>query len=414
MRAAQRSHSMRTVQEPERGPRGGGTAGAGVDDGPIAAARALRPEIEAAADWIERERRLPPTLVKQLAAADLFQLFLPRSMGGPEADPLTALRAVEELSKADGSVGWCSMIAVAGSLLLCWLPAAVGRALVGEEPDLRLCSSVRPQGTAVRVEGGYRISGRWNFSSGIEHANWMLGTCKVEDGAVAGGPVAGRPAVRGLLFPASAGRVEDTWSVVGMRGTGSHDLVVEELFVPAERSFSYDDPPCEAGPLYRSPFYYVAIYGANAGNSLGMARGAIETLAELAQRRGSSRSAVPLRERPLVQTRLAEAEAIVESARAYVLDRVGRAWEAMVADDPEPAAAIVEARLAITHAIREATRAVDLVFHAAGSNAVYRENRLERYFRDVHAAMQHVAGAPEHYTSAGQALLGLQPEAPGW
>jgi alkylation response protein AidB-like acyl-CoA dehydrogenase len=149
-------------------------------------------------------------------------------------------------------------------------------------------------------------------------------------------------------------------------------------------------------------------------NALGIARGAIDAFIELATHRSSTSAPTLLRDRPYVQARVAEAEAILRAARAYVIDAVGTAWEAVCADVPDPSREIAQARLAVTHGMHEAVRAVDLVFHAAGTNALYRKYPLERYFRDIHAAVQHAAGLPSHYESVGKALLGLQPEGIGW
>ena len=167
-------------------------------------------------------------------------------------------------------------------------------------------------------------------------------------------------------------------------------------------------------PLYNPRLVMVAAWTNTAANALGIARGAMDTFVELASHTGSTNSATPLRNRPLVQSRIAEAEAILGAARAYVLESVGAAWEAVCAQAPDPGAEIARARLAITHAMHEAVRAVDVVFHTAGTNAVYRKHPLERYFRDIHVAVQHAAGLPVHVESAGKALLGLRPMDLGW
>jgi alkylation response protein AidB-like acyl-CoA dehydrogenase len=216
-----------------------------------------------------------------------------------------------------------------------------------------------------------------------------------------------------FLTPSEGATIYNTWSVVGMRGTGSNDFVVKETFVPQERSLSLSEPPRETGPLYSRGFL-TAFWALNAGNALGIARGAMDAFLELAGQTGSTMSATLLRDRSAVQTTVGEAEAIISAARAYLIDAVGKAWQAAVEDSPDPSAQITQARLAITHAVRESVRAVDLLFHAAGSNAVYQKNSLERYFRDIHVAVQHLAGLPAVFESGGQALLGLKPNGPGW
>ena len=390
----------------------------GFDD-VVTAARALAPQIRDSREEVEAGRRLPSGLVEQMDRAGLFQLSLPRSMGGPEAEPLTSFRAVEELSRADGSVGWCCMLSSTCSLFAGFLPVEVGKSMFGEPPSFRMAGSIRPEGRALAVDGGYRVSGHWDYASGINHANWLMCTCVIEDG---NGPLLtgqGLPVTRSLLAPVEKGTILDNWSTVGMRGTGSHDFTLEDVFVPEENSFLLFGPPQESGPLYHPRLSLIAAWAPVAANSLGMARGAMDAFLDLASETGSTGSATPLRERPAVQTKVAEAEAIIGAARAYVISSVESVWQAVCGGienlsledlDIE----VAHARLSITHAIWESVRAVDLIFHAAGTNAVHRRHPLERFFRDVHTAAQHVGAAPSNLDAAGQALLGLRPGSPGW
>ena len=369
----------------------------------VAAAK-LAPLIAATRDEAEQARRTPPRLVESLAAAGLLQMFLPRSLGGPELPPLAAFHAIEELSKADGSVGWCAMIATVLSQFIGWLDTDTARSIVGTPADLRGAGSLRPQGEARACDGGYRVSGRWNFASGVTYANWLYCSCRVITPA-------GVPAVRAAWIPAAAARIEDTWSVVGLRATGSHDFVVDDVFVDRHHTMSLAEPPIEQGLLYDQRRFFVTLWVVVAANALGIARGAIDAFVDLAAQSSTS-SPVPLRDRSAVQTRVAEAEAVLGAARAFVLDTVGAVCNGAEAVDLDRT--IARARLAITHAMHEAVRAVDLVFHAAGTNAIYRSNPLERHFRDVHVVVQHNAAFAVHYESAGKVLLGLRPSEPGW
>jgi indole-3-acetate monooxygenase len=368
----------------------------------VAKAKSLAPLILAARDEGEQIRRVPPEVAKALAAAGLLQMFLPRSMGGPELAPPIVFRAIEEISKADGSIGWCAMIATAVSLALGWLPADVGRQFCGQPADFRGAGSLRPLGRAYHVDSGYRIRGHWNFASGIDYANWLYCPCVVMEGDKPQLTTEGTPKVRAMWLPSDQATVQDTWSVVGMRGTGSQDFIVDDVFVPAAHTCFIGEPAVEAGPLYNPRLVFATLFSAVAANSLGIARGAIDAFIELAARESSTRSTDVLRERPFVQARLAEAEAILNAARAYVVDSVETLWETVCSDASDPSIAIAQARLAIVHAMHEAVRSVDLVFHAAGTNAIYRRNPLERYFRDIHVAVQHNAAFPAHYESAGK------------
>lgn len=380
----------------------------------IAAAEALAPQIRAARDTIEAERSLPDDLVRTMAKAGLFQLHLPKSMGGPECDMLTAFRVIETLSRIEGAVGWCATISSTISFLMSRLATDVGIEMFGQPPDLRMAGSVRPEGETRAVEGGYRVRGRWNFASGVNHANWLYCSCRVID---ADGPQLtpeGLPVVRVLLVPKEAVTVIDTWSVVGMRGTGSHDFVVDDVFVPEEHSFSPLQEVPESGTLYHPRLLLVGTSAATSGTALGLARGAIDTFCDMAADTASTMSTTPLRDRALVQTRIAEAEAIVSAARAYIVSAVGAAWEAVEQGVADPSREIAQARLATAHGMHEAVRATTLVFHAAGTNAMYEKHPLERYFRDVHVAVQHAVGRPENIEDAGKALLGLRPDSIGW
>jgi alkylation response protein AidB-like acyl-CoA dehydrogenase len=359
-------------------------------------------------------RRTPPALAAAITAAGIYQMYLPRSMGGPETPPLTAFRVVEELSRNDGSVGWCAMIATALSLNTGRLPAEVGRELAGSPADYRGSGSARVGGTARRVAGGYRVQGRWNFASGIDNANWLYCTCTATDGDTPLRTAAGTPVLRAVWVPREQVTIVDTWSVMGMRGTGSQDFTVDDVFVPERRSILSDAPPAEQGPLYNHRAWYVHLWTPSAGNALGIARGAIDSLEELAGTEASTMSTALLRDRPSVQARIGEAEAIVNAARAYLFDAVGQLWDTLCAGDAPSDRQIAQGRLALVHAMHEAVRAVDKVFHAAGTNAIYTRHPLERAYRDVHVAVQHAAGLPGYFESAGKVLLGLRPSDPGW
>lgn len=380
----------------------------------VAAAQALVPHIQAARHEIETECGLPASLVQEMARAGLFQLHLPRSMGGLECDLLASVRVMETLAAAEGSVGWCASISSAISYLVVRLPPQVGITLFGQPPDARLAGSLRPEGRSRMVEGGYRVSGRWDFASGINHANWMYCSCVVEDDRGPCHTPEGVPMVRALMVPRDAVTVHDTWQVAGMRGTGSHDFEVDDVFVPHAHTLSVVDGVAHGGPLYHPRLLVIGAGAPTAGVALGLARGAIDALRAMAANTASTMSTTALRDRPLVQRRVAEAEAIVGAARAYLLDAMGQVWEAVTTDVPDPSAEVAQARLAMTHAMHESVKAVDRVFHAAGTNAVYEKNPLERYFRDVHVAVQHAVGRPEQFESAGKVLLGLRPDDIGW
>ena len=268
--------------------------------------------------------------------------------------------------------------------------------------------------SALNVDGGYRVSGRWDYASGVDHASWLLCTCNVEDN---NGPLLtaeGTPVTRVLFAPAQAATIIDTWDVMGMKGTGSNDFVLDDVFVPDEHTFSLLDPPQEKGTLYHPRFFFTGLWTQTVANALGMARGAMDAYLQLAAQAGSTMSPTLLRDRPPAQSAVGEAEAIISGARAYLLDAVGAAWRTVRDESQDPSWEIAQARLAITHGMRESVRAVDILFHAAGTNAIHRKHPLERFFRDIHVAVQHVAGLPSNIEAGGRVMLGLPPGGPGW
>ena len=380
----------------------------------LAEAMNLADAVRAAAAEAEATRRTPPALAERIARAGIYQMYLPRVMGGPETPPLTAFRVVEELSRADGSVGWCAMIATAMSLNASRLPAEVGREMAGTPADYRAAGSARSGGQVRAVPGGFRVSGRWNFASGIANARWLYCTATMTEGDTPLRNAAGKPLLRALWVPRDAATVVDTWSVMGMRGTGSQDFVLEDVFVSERFSCLSDDLPAIKGPLYGKRTWYVMMWTPSAANALGIARGALDSLSALAATESSTLSSQLLRDRPAVQARIGEAAAILGAARAYVLSAVGAVWDRVSGGLQPTDLEIAEARLAITHAMHEAVRVVDMLFHAAGTNAITTRLRLERAFRDIHVAVQHGAALPAYFESGGKVLLGLRPEDPGW
>lgn len=380
----------------------------------VAAAQALRPQITAARDEIEESRRLPPDLIAAMDRAGLFRIYVPRSLGGPETDPLTAFRAVEQLSIADGSVGWCSFIAGAICLYSGWLEPAVAREIFGCPSALRGAGSFRPLGAARPVNGGYLAAGQWDFASGCQHANWLFLNCLVTGENGPRQTPDGLPLQRMMTIPIESAQIIDHWTVSGLRGTGSHDVAIANLFVPENRTFALTDPPIDPAPLCHPRAAMVTTFTLLAANTLGIARGAMDAFIELAGAKATTMNPALLRDRPPAQHTAGRAEAIISGARAYLLTAIGALWQAIQSNQPDLSQEVLQGRLAVTHAVHESARAIDLLYHAAGTNAPRRDNRLERPFRDIHAAMMHAGGLPANFEQAGRITLGLPPAAPGW
>jgi alkylation response protein AidB-like acyl-CoA dehydrogenase len=372
----------------------------------IDAAKGLGPQIRASIEEIERSRRLPLPLVEAMAHAGLFRLWIPRTLGGEEADPMTLVRVVEEISRVDGAAGWCMAIGGEYGAFGGYLPADAAREIYGGDPQVRTAGAFRPFGDAVAVDGGYRVNGRWPLGSGCQHSAWIVGGCRILDGDQPRLRPDGTPVIRILFFPAADCEIFDTWHSIGLRGTGSHDYAVANVFVPAAHSLSFREPPTEVGALYAMPT--IALFATVlAAVPLGIARHAIDIVRELARTKIASRSRRSLSEDTTTQANLGIAEAALRSARAFLYETLEEAWEAVSAGEALGIDQRAMLWLASTHTATTAKQAAELMFSAGGSASPYTSGGIERCVRDIHAAGQHVTLAPPNYQMAGQAFLDL-------
>jgi alkylation response protein AidB-like acyl-CoA dehydrogenase len=371
----------------------------------VEVAKALASRIRESAQEIEQARRLPSGLVQTMAEAGLFRLWIPRALGGEETDPMTLVRVVEEVARADGAAGWCMAIGGEYGVFGGYLPTDAAREIYGSDPHVRTAGAFRPFGNAVVVDGGYRVTGRWPLGSGCQHSAWIVGGCRILDGDQPRTMPDGTPITRILFFPASDCEILDTWDSIGLRGTGSHDYAVADVFVPAARSLSFREPPREPGPLYAMPT--IALFGTVlAAVSLGIARHAIDILTELAGTKVASRSRRTLHEDATMQADLGRAEALLRSGRAFLFEALTEAWQVVSAGQTLSLAQRATLWMASTHAANSAKKATELMFSAGGSASPYATSGLERCLRDILAATQHVTLAPANYQMTGQALLG--------
>lgn len=376
----------------------------------IDAAIALQPLIRERADDIERDRQLPSDVVEAIREAGLFHLTLPEDLGGVGADPVTAARVVEEVAFADGSAGWCVMIANQNAAILGTFPPEETRTMMAGRAVM--CGTARPIGRAVASADGYLVSGRWPFASGSSHASWFGGECVVYDGDQPRLDGDGNQVTRMMPMPRDAVTIHDTWDTTGLRGTASNDFSCENVFVPEARGAQMlVTPPQHPWPLFRAPALVFTNHGAQA---LGVARAAIENAAAIGKVKSGYGSDAPMAQSPRLQAPIAQATALVESARYYLYGVTGQLWEALNAGSTDEDVAPLRARvrLATSHATTASVRAVDVVHDAIGTASLFRKNPIERHFRDIHMAAAHVMIGPLTYEAAGRVELGMPAEFP--
>jgi alkylation response protein AidB-like acyl-CoA dehydrogenase len=374
----------------------------------LAAARTIAPRLSSRAREAEQLRALPLDLVADLRRSGLFGLATPRALGGAELPPAAIVEVLEELCRADGSAGWTVLIGN-GTAFLAWLDPAVARDLLDGRTDMISASVFAPSGRLVPDGAGrFRLDGRWPFSSGCLHADWFINGALVADGD---GPrvIPGRgPDWRLAVFPAAAGSVIDNWDVMGLRGTGSHDVVAGAHAVPMEHTMApFFEPARHDGPLWRFPFFAVAGTFL-VGFPLGVARRALDEFSRFAPSKIRPPSTTPISEDGDVQVALTRAEGALQAARAFVFDALGAMWDTACAGDTPTVDQRARFLLATQEAMHASVVAVDTAFRFAGSVAIHADHPLQRCFRDIHVAAQHVFFAPAASKRYAKNQLGIE------
>jgi alkylation response protein AidB-like acyl-CoA dehydrogenase len=381
----------------------------------LARARALVPLLEEAAPRIEAACAVPPDVLAALHDAGMFRLLLPRSLAGAELDLPSFVRVVEILAPGDASVAWCVAQGGGCATAAAYLPPEVAREIFGT-PQSVMSWGPPAAGPALSkaVEGGYRLTGTWSFASGSPHCAWLGATqCQITeaDGSLRKDPKTGQPARRVMLFPKASATMADMWEVMGLKGTGSDNYALDDLFIPDAYSFTIDsaDDRREPGPLYR--FMTLSLYGyAFAGAAVGIARAALDAFVRLASSKVPYRFSTTLRENATVQGQIGLAEARLRAARLFLMTPLDEIWESVVASGAPPTLEQrLTLRLATTHVIREAKDVVAMIYEYAGSSAIFEKGPFERRFRDIHAMTQHMQARFTNYETVGMALLGLTP-----
>jgi alkylation response protein AidB-like acyl-CoA dehydrogenase len=382
-----------------------------IDTDRVAAARRVAGILGGCAAEIDAARELPARALDAMHAAEMFRLLLPRSVGGAELDPLAYNKVVEEIAAGDASAAWCMNQGSGCSMSAAYLPAEAARTIFGDDPRGVIAWGQLPGQKARAAPGGWRLTGRWPFASGIRHCTWLGAHVHLAEanGTPITGP-AGKPVERTLLFPRSCAEITDVWQVMGLRGTGSDTYAVENLFVPEAFVLSRDNPADrrEPGLLYRftSGHLYASGFAAVA---LGTARAALDSLVALGLDKPPPLAPTALRNNHAVQAKVAIAAATLKSARAWLHEVLAAAIDEAAREGAPTIDTRMSIRLASTYAIQQSRAVVDTAYHEAGATAIFDANPFERRFRDINAVTQQVQGRHTHFETVGEFMLGGAP-----
>jgi Acyl-CoA dehydrogenases len=370
----------------------------------------IAPIIREHAAEAEQKRRLSRPVVDAMLKAGFYSMSRPKMFGGLEVDPITMFRVVEEVARHDSAAGWNLQLSVAANCQLAWLPDEGAAEVMNSHPNTIIATSFTPGRQAIPVDGGYRLTGQWPFVSGCHDCHWFFFLPQIMDGDQPRLNDQGTPVQRFMFLPAEKAKILDTWHTLGMRGTGSDDVVVSDLFIP-ERHTAPLAPLEKPGKAYQGPLYRLTIWvpiALLAPPALGIAHAAIDDLIGLARTKTPSFTGSSLGRRQVIQRQVAEAEAKLGAGRAYLYETFQENWEAVVQGAEINLDRKMKMQLAISHAVACAAKAVDLVYVAAGTSSIRNEYKFQQYFRDVHTITQHAFGSASRYESVGAPMLGVE------
>jgi alkylation response protein AidB-like acyl-CoA dehydrogenase len=368
-------------------------------------ARAIAPLIVGEADEIERTRRLTPAVVGALIENGLYRALLPQSLGGSEAPPEIFMQMLEEIAKADASTAWCLGQNSVCAMIAASLDHDTAHEIFNTAPGILAWGAVAHEARAV--EGGYRVTARWDFASGSRQASWLGAHVRIigTDGTPRKN-ADGSPEMRTILFPLASATLHDVWQAIGLAGTGTDSYEVHDLFIP-DRFAAFRDVPealREPGPLYRLPTGSTYSLGF-AAVSLGVARATLDAAIALARAKHQSLAASAMRDNRAVQGLIGRTEGDLRAARAYLYATANAMWRDLFATGAFSPAHRSAVRLAATWTIQQSAKVVDTAYHMAGATAVFRSNPFERRFRDMHAITQQIQARDTHYEDVGRAIL---------
>ncbi len=373
----------------------------------------IRPILEACAPQAESERALPDASYDAMLDAGLFRMLAPRAFGGLELHPIEACEVVEAVARIDSAAAWNLNQSSTAAGVVPWLPKEAGEELYARGPDTIFGGGFFPPGPSVRVEGGWRVTARTPFTSGCHRAQWF-GVPIVEVAEDASRYDPNREDPPRIIAFVSRDEVDllDTWHTVGLRGTFSADVSVDDVFVPDSRvaflTRDQDRAPAFAGPLY-ALWPWAEILG-EVAVSIGVAGAAIDELIDLATRKKPAYSRIPLHHRERAQHHCGKARALVDASRSSAHDAISRAFADVEADGRYSEDSMLRCQLAACFGAEACAQAVDLVHEMAGSSAIRLEHGFERHHRDVHVMTQHAYKTQDRYEDVGKLLFGIPPD----
>jgi alkylation response protein AidB-like acyl-CoA dehydrogenase len=388
-------------------------ADADVDDigsACIARARGLIPLLQAAADRIDAKNELPPDVLDAMFDAGMFKLLLPRAYGGYELKPIDFIQCVEAIAQGDASVAWCMNQGSGCSMASAYMEPDVAREIWGGRRDV-VAWGQGPGAKAFRAEGGWLVTGTGSFASGSRHATWLGTMCPSfeADGTPMVRPD-GKPWERTFLFRREKARIDDVWQVMGLRGTGSDNYTIKDLFVDDTHTLTreYEPERRQQGALYS--FQAMQLYASGfASVALGVSRAMLDGFIALAKTKSQAWSADSLRDNQAVQQIVSYSDAAWKAARAGLHKAVADAWREVSATGDLSLAHRMEIRQAATYAIHVSRDMAHHVFHEAGSTAIFNKHPFERRLRDVNSVSQQLQGRRTHFESVGHYRLGGEP-----
>ena len=372
----------------------------------------IEPNIRKHSFETEKNRQLSGPVIDVLKENGIFRTWRPLAYGGLESDPITGFRVMEELSRIDSAVGWNVNLSFAIEMILQWFSDEALAEVYGIDDELILAGSWNPPGQANPVDGGYEVSGQWNIVSGCLHAHWIMVNAMIMEDGMPKMLENGHPDLLLMLVPSSEASVVDTWNTIGMKGTGSHDIKLDQVFIPDYRSapmvpIGHAKASAFQGPLYHNTVWY-GITGI-AAPALGIARAAVDDSLDLIRNKIPNYTETILKDLQDVQMKLAEAEATLGAARAYVYSEVQSIWESAQKGNRIQMGQKMGMQMAGTYAVDACAKAVNLVHDIAGLTGMRDSHPLQRHFRDIHTIRQHAFISKARYQAVGQLLLDLEP-----